>query len=153
MARGDLVEVTPASYGVISRAFHFWSGEGRGDPSGQNLYENFAEATSGKGSVLPDSGVNFAVDAMNMEREAEEEEGRDKEERKEERKRKLRLRRVARGVSAGTSRDRRTSAGLLERHPEEDGSGGEEVLDDEQGVEQGGLRDERASEYYSFCGL
>ena len=25
MARGDLVEVTPASYGVMTRAFHFWS--------------------------------------------------------------------------------------------------------------------------------
>lgn len=25
IARGDLVEVVPASYGVVSRAFHFWS--------------------------------------------------------------------------------------------------------------------------------
>jgi hypothetical protein len=24
IARGDLVEVIPASYGVVSRAFHFW---------------------------------------------------------------------------------------------------------------------------------
>lgn len=24
IARGDLVEVTPASYGVMTRAFHFW---------------------------------------------------------------------------------------------------------------------------------
>ncbi|KIS00460.1 6-phosphofructo-2-kinase/fructose-2,6-bisphosphatase [Cryptococcus deuterogattii 2001/935-1] len=79
IARGDLVEITPASYGVISRAWHFWSGEGRGDAYGENLYENFAEATSGKGSVLPDSGVNFAADALNMEKEAEEEEGREKE--------------------------------------------------------------------------
>ncbi len=55
------------------------SGEGRGDEGGHNLYENFAEATSGKGSVLPDSGVNFAADAENMEREAEEEEVKDKE--------------------------------------------------------------------------
>ncbi|WVR08520.1 hypothetical protein IAU60_005575 [Kwoniella sp. DSM 27419] len=78
IARGDLVEVTPASYGVISRAFHFWSGEGRGDEAGENLYENFAEATSGKGSVLPDSGVNFAADAISMEREAAEEEANDK---------------------------------------------------------------------------
>ncbi|WWD20724.1 hypothetical protein CI109_105200 [Kwoniella shandongensis] len=79
IARGDLVEVTPASYGVISRAFHFWSGEGRGDAKGENLYENFAESTSGKGSVLPDSGVNFTADAQNMEREAEAEEAMDKE--------------------------------------------------------------------------
>ncbi|AAW41133.1 cytoplasm protein, putative [Cryptococcus deneoformans JEC21] len=83
IARGDLVEITPASYGVISRAWHFWSGEGRGDAYGGNLYENFAEATSGKGSVLPDSGVNFAADALNMEKEAQEEEGREKEERGE----------------------------------------------------------------------
>nr|KIR86590.1 6-phosphofructo-2-kinase/fructose-2,6-bisphosphatase [Cryptococcus tetragattii IND107] len=83
IARGDLVEITPASYGVISRAWHFWSGEGRGDAYGENLYENFAEATSGKGSVLPDSGVNFAADALNMEKEAEEEEGREKEKEKE----------------------------------------------------------------------
>ncbi|KIR30890.1 6-phosphofructo-2-kinase/fructose-2,6-bisphosphatase [Cryptococcus deuterogattii LA55] len=82
IARGDLVEITPASYGVISRAWHFWSGEGRGDAYGENLYENFAEATSGKGSVLPDSGVNFAADALNMEKEAEEEEGREKEKEK-----------------------------------------------------------------------
>ncbi|ORX41018.1 putative cytoplasm protein [Kockovaella imperatae] len=79
IARGDLVEVTPASYGVMTRAFHFWSGEGRGDQSGQNLYENFAEATSGKGTVLPESGVNFAADVENMESEAAEEEAKDKE--------------------------------------------------------------------------
>lgn len=49
IARGDLVEVVPASYGVVSKAFRFWSGEGRGDPtSGANLYENFAESTIGK---------------------------------------------------------------------------------------------------------
>lgn len=48
IARGDLVEVVPASYGVLSRAFNFWSGPGRaGDhtegstaPSSQNFYEN-----------------------------------------------------------------------------------------------------------------
>ena len=78
MARGDLVEVTPASYGVMTRAFHFWSGEGRGDDTGRNLYENFAEATSGKGTVLGDSGVNFADDVENMESAAEEEEAMDK---------------------------------------------------------------------------
>ncbi len=65
IARGDLVEVVPASYGVLSRAYHFWSGEGRGDLTGANLYENFAESTMGKlgpdaradgGGLLP-SGV------------------------------------------------------------------------------------------------
>ncbi|ODN99536.1 6-phosphofructo-2-kinase/fructose-2,6-bisphosphatase [Cryptococcus wingfieldii CBS 7118] len=79
IARGDLVEITPASYGVISQAWHFWSGEGRGNIYGENLYENFAESTSGKGSVLPDSGVNFAADALNMEKEAVEEEEKEKE--------------------------------------------------------------------------
>lgn len=48
IARGDLVEVVPASYGVHSQAFHFWSGPGRsydeGDESaGTNYYENYAE--------------------------------------------------------------------------------------------------------------
>ncbi|RSH84266.1 uncharacterized protein EHS24_005780 [Apiotrichum porosum] len=76
IARGDLVEVTPASYGVVSRAFHFWSGEGRGDSSGRNLYENFAEATSGVvGGILP----TFSGEATNMEQEAAAEELKDKE--------------------------------------------------------------------------
>ncbi|KAL1410010.1 hypothetical protein Q8F55_004012 [Vanrija albida] len=76
IARGDLVEVTPTSYGVVSRAFHFWSGEGRGDSAGRNLYENFAEAGHGGGSgVLP----TFAGEAENIEREAEEEEAKDKQ--------------------------------------------------------------------------
>jgi len=53
IARGDLVEVQPASYGVHSQAFHFWSGPGRseedgGDNDGTNYYENYAEATAGK---------------------------------------------------------------------------------------------------------
>ncbi|KAL7414457.1 6-phosphofructo-2-kinase-domain-containing protein [Mrakia frigida] len=53
IARGDLVEVVPASYGVLSRAFHFWSGPGRADgETGMNLYENVAEATQGKGVVV-----------------------------------------------------------------------------------------------------
>jgi len=50
IARGDLVEVVPASYGVHSQAFHFWSGPGRGavKPEGHegdpgNFYENYAE--------------------------------------------------------------------------------------------------------------
>jgi 6-phosphofructo-2-kinase/fructose-2,6-biphosphatase 4 len=49
IARGDLVEVVPASYGVHSQALHFWSGPGRGEASdGTNFYENYAEATAGK---------------------------------------------------------------------------------------------------------
>ena len=54
IARGDLLEVVPASYGVHSRAFHFWDGPGRrGDGVGDvrdanNFYENYAESTKGK---------------------------------------------------------------------------------------------------------
>jgi len=55
VARGDLLEVVPASYGVHSQAFHFWDGPGRrGDekPAGgrdeTNFYENYAEDTKGK---------------------------------------------------------------------------------------------------------
>jgi 6-phosphofructo-2-kinase/fructose-2,6-biphosphatase 4 len=50
IARGDLLEVVPASYGAHSQAFHFWDGPGRrGDgPVGvverDFAYENFAEA-------------------------------------------------------------------------------------------------------------
>jgi len=54
IARGDLLEVVPASYGVHSRAFHFWDGPGRRGITldgkevtgeGTNFYENFAEDT------------------------------------------------------------------------------------------------------------
>lgn len=40
IARGDLLEVVPASYGVHSQAFHFWSGPGRGT-GGDGPEENF----------------------------------------------------------------------------------------------------------------
>ncbi|TDL22837.1 bifunctional 6-phosphofructo-2-kinase/fructose-2,6-bisphosphate 2-phosphatase [Rickenella mellea] len=62
IARGDLLEVRPASYGVQSRAFHFWDGPGRrrrgksaeaeemapGEVDAKNFYENYAEDTRGK---------------------------------------------------------------------------------------------------------
>lgn len=59
IARGDLLEVIPASYGVHSQAFHFWDGPGRKgegdvDVSGKdenNFYENYAEDTKGKRKV------------------------------------------------------------------------------------------------------
>lgn len=61
IARGDLLEVVPASYGVHSRAFHFWDGPGRsGDCGGggdvdvrdaNNFYENYAESTKGKRKI------------------------------------------------------------------------------------------------------
>ncbi|EIN08193.1 bifunctional phosphatase [Punctularia strigosozonata HHB-11173 SS5] len=61
VARGDLIEVTPTSYGVRSQAFHFWDGPGRrGDGpveqgSGKdenNFYENYAEDTWGKKKLV-----------------------------------------------------------------------------------------------------
>jgi 6-phosphofructo-2-kinase/fructose-2,6-biphosphatase 4 len=59
IARGDLLEIVPASYGVHSRAFHFWDGPGRTGEGGgadglalgkdqDNFYENYAEDTKGK---------------------------------------------------------------------------------------------------------
>lgn len=58
IARGDLLEVVPASYGVHSQAFHFWDGPGRKGLEGgvlngtgkdeNNFYENYAEDTKGK---------------------------------------------------------------------------------------------------------
>ncbi|KAJ3761562.1 6-phosphofructo-2-kinase-domain-containing protein [Lentinula raphanica] len=66
VARGDLLEVVPASYGVRCRAYHFWDGPGRvrdGDEGGKgkgkegrdenpnNFYENYAEDTKGKRRV------------------------------------------------------------------------------------------------------
>jgi 6-phosphofructo-2-kinase/fructose-2,6-biphosphatase 4 len=63
IARGDLLEVVPTSYGVHSQAFHFWDGPGRrGEGDGDqeeeevgksrrdetNFYENYAEDTKGK---------------------------------------------------------------------------------------------------------
>jgi len=82
IARGDLLEVVPASYGVHSQAFHFWDGPGRRQQVGGggegvggkgerkqpevheekggreeggshlNFYENFAEDTKGKREVV-----------------------------------------------------------------------------------------------------
>ena len=58
IARGDLIEVVPTSYGVHSQAFHFWDGPGRRsddftgdidlDRDESNFYENYAEDTQGK---------------------------------------------------------------------------------------------------------
>jgi len=47
IARGDLLEVVPDSYGVNSQAFHFWDGPGRrgdGTVEKEFSYENYAEA-------------------------------------------------------------------------------------------------------------
>jgi 6-phosphofructo-2-kinase/fructose-2,6-biphosphatase 4 len=73
IARGDLLEIVPASYGVHSKAFHFWDGPGRKGEGGgdgvdggnggghqwgkdqNNFYENYAEDTKGK-------GISFSVE-------------------------------------------------------------------------------------------
>ena len=60
VARGDLIEVVPASYGVQTQAYHFWDGDS-GDGTGStgaphkdesNLYENYAEDTKKPKSPL-----------------------------------------------------------------------------------------------------
>ncbi|KAF7763469.1 hypothetical protein Agabi119p4_8006 [Agaricus bisporus var. burnettii] len=69
IARGDLLEIVPASYGVHSRAFHFWDGPGRTGEGGagadgltlgkdqNNFYENYAEDTKGKRITFTDGDV------------------------------------------------------------------------------------------------
>ncbi|EED84586.1 predicted protein [Postia placenta Mad-698-R] len=64
IARGDLIEVVPTSYGVYSQAYHFWDGPGRSDTNGTgtddgNFYENYAEDTKGK--RRPEVDVEQAV--------------------------------------------------------------------------------------------
>lgn len=71
IARGDLLEVVPASYGVHSQAFHFWDGPGRRVPpdsdlekNENNFYENYAEDTQGKRKVeTPDPSAENAFAA------------------------------------------------------------------------------------------
>ena len=54
VARGDLIEVVPTSYGVRCQTLHFWDGPGRTGGDGEvgkdesNFYENYAEDTKGK---------------------------------------------------------------------------------------------------------
>ncbi|KAJ8516267.1 hypothetical protein ONZ45_g6405 [Pleurotus djamor] len=65
IARGDLLEVVPASYGVLSHAYHFWDGPGRKGNGGlddnsagkddANFYENYAEDTKGKKVIIEGS--------------------------------------------------------------------------------------------------
>ena len=69
VARGDLIEVVPTSYGVYSQAHHFWDGPGRSSEHGggahgkdeHNFYENYAEDTRGKrrpdGTSIPVIGL------------------------------------------------------------------------------------------------
>lgn len=77
IARGDLLEIVPASYGVHSKAFHFWEGPGRkADGAGQhggrdqnNFYENYAEDTKGKRISFTDGGMfgnGFATQVHHM---------------------------------------------------------------------------------------
>jgi len=69
IARGDLLEIVPASYGVHSKIFHFWDGPGRKSAGGpgqpevrdqNNFYENYAEDTKGKRIHVTDGTFGFA---------------------------------------------------------------------------------------------
>jgi 6-phosphofructo-2-kinase/fructose-2,6-biphosphatase 4 len=72
IARGDLLEVVPASYGVHSHAFHFWDGPGRRGEGGDmmdvkdanNFYENYAESTKGKRKVSVEENDEAASEAQ-----------------------------------------------------------------------------------------
>ncbi|RXK41697.1 6-phosphofructo-2-kinase/fructose-2,6-bisphosphatase [Tremella mesenterica] len=123
IARGDLVEVTPASYGVMTRAFHFWSGEGRGDSTGQNLYENFAESAL---MQMQQDSVVFSAKAQDMRQEAKDEEALDRETEVGERLR----RRVGSGGAFRLDGDGTRSAPMLEGVLEH---GDEEVLEVDDG--------------------
>lgn len=116
---------------------------------GANLYENFAEATTGKGHVPAESGVNFTTDAMNMEREAWDEEKMEKE-------RKKRL--------GGVDKIKREGGrGTASAPPESvrEGKEGEEDLEEvikDDGADEGGeegikKKDGRASEFHLIKGL
>ena len=65
IARGDLLEIVPASYGVHSKIFHFWDGPGRkstgvpGQRDQTNFYENYAEDTKGKRINVTDGTFGF----------------------------------------------------------------------------------------------
>ena len=65
VARGDLLEVVPTSYGVHSQAYHFWDGPGRTEGgSGKdesNFYENYAESTKGKRKVAVEEGETLTA--------------------------------------------------------------------------------------------
>lgn len=71
IARGDLLEVVPTSYGVHSQAYHFWDGPGRRggveneDVAGKdanNFYENYAEDTRGKRKVPESTEAEAELD-------------------------------------------------------------------------------------------
>ncbi|KAJ2913981.1 hypothetical protein MD484_g6434, partial [Candolleomyces efflorescens] len=70
IARGDLLEVVPTSYGVQSHQYHFWDGPGRskdGEPSdvrdAHNFYENYAEDTKGKRKVTVEEALLTASES------------------------------------------------------------------------------------------
>ncbi|KAE9405021.1 bifunctional 6-phosphofructo-2-kinase/fructose-2,6-bisphosphate 2-phosphatase [Gymnopus androsaceus JB14] len=73
IARGDLLEVVPASYGVHCQAFHFWDGPGRRgnenaavtEKDANNFYENYAEDTKGKRKVAtqePEASISAVLE-------------------------------------------------------------------------------------------
>ncbi|KAH7886847.1 6-phosphofructo-2-kinase-domain-containing protein [Phlebopus sp. FC_14] len=86
IARGDLLEVVPTSYGVHSQAFHFWDGPGRRvdaadgevelgylSPKDEtNFYENYAEDTKGKKRVTT---IDIASFSNNLDSQTSEQSG------------------------------------------------------------------------------
>ncbi len=130
------------------------SGEGRGDDTGRNLYENFAESTSGSTSALPQYGVNFALDAQNMEAAAAEEEAKDKRIKVDYVKKQLRKRlgdegtRSAPATAVVPEVDDYPDSAELEGQADADG---EVVVDEEgEGEETAASRRARASESRSL---
>lgn len=139
------------------------SGEGRGDSTGKNLYENFAE--TGASAIFPISEkiLNLADHTQNMENEAKEEEAKDKEIQAEiVRKTSLKKRMGMTGMSSGTPTEgngkkevppprvaERQLSGVAEEGAEEEAladDGGEKVRT--QGVDMDARG--RASECFLF---
>jgi 6-phosphofructo-2-kinase/fructose-2,6-biphosphatase 4 len=145
------------------------SGEGRGDSTGKNLYENFAE--TGASAIFPISEkiLNLADHTKDMENEAKEEEAKDKEIQAEiVRKTSLKKRMGMTGMSSGSPTDgsgkkdapppragERQLSGVAEEGAEEevladDGTGaGEKVRTDGVDMDARG----RASESFLPCSL
>ncbi|KAH7878424.1 6-phosphofructo-2-kinase-domain-containing protein [Lentinula edodes] len=64
IARGDLLEVVPASYGVHCKAFHFWDGPGRrGDES---LGGSGGSGVTGEGVIGEGGGIAEGVNGVGM---------------------------------------------------------------------------------------
>ncbi|KAK2462996.1 hypothetical protein APHAL10511_004983 [Amanita phalloides] len=52
VARGDLLEVVPTSYGVVSQAYHFWDGPGRIEEDGDDVDEHTEDEEASPEGVM-----------------------------------------------------------------------------------------------------